>query len=110
VGRLHEELGFSIPLKQGARINYEARVGELFENEHVQCFFGKFDVEDTVDIAALSKRFNPAEVSALQWMSLEEIDESLKTAPQQFSAWFRIYMQRHRPKLERMMDDAAIMS
>lgn len=107
--RLLEELGWTTPLSSGERIDYKARVGELYENEKVHCFFGSLQTVSGNDasIETLTKLYNPIEVSKLRWMSLREIDAALNTTPELFSAWFNIYMSTHRDKLQRMMDAAA---
>ncbi len=107
--RLLEELGWTTPLTRGEKIDYNAQVGELYENEKVYCFFGSLHTERDSDasIEALTALCNPAEVSNLRWMSLLDIDAALATTPEMFSAWFQIYMSVHRDKLQRMMDAAA---
>ncbi len=109
--RLKEELGWTTSLTAGEKIDYHAQVGELFENEQVQCFYGTLqdrpDAESCVE--NLSSLFNPGEVSSLCWMNLQEIDSALLATPDIFSAWFKIYMSQHRDKLQRMMDAATVL-
>lgn len=106
--RLQEELGWTTSLTAGEKIDYHAQVGELYENEQVQCFFGTLQDEPDAEtsIEKLSSLFNPVEVSNLRWMNLPEIDSALRTTPEIFSAWFKIYMSIHRDKLQRMMQAA----
>ncbi|MBX2886274.1 MAG: NUDIX domain-containing protein [Granulosicoccus sp.] len=88
--RLTEELGWTIPLRHFGQIDYAAQVGELFENEQVQCYFGYAGSEiDTIP-------FNPNEVSAIEWLSVTEIVERIKHKPELFTEWFKIYMSKHR--------------
>lgn len=110
--RLQEELGWTTPLTRGAKIDYSARVGELYENEQVQCFFGSLgslpgESGEDASIETLKALCNPIEVSKLRWMSLEDIDAAVASTPQLFSAWFKIYMSTHRDKLQGMMEAAA---
>jgi len=78
--RLHEELGWEVPLKEFGSIDYTARVGKLYENEHVHCFYGELDE------AELPAEFNPDEVSATQWLTIPEILEQMASNPELFSA------------------------
>lgn len=90
--RLHEELGFRTPLQQFARLDYAADVGDgLYENERVHCFVGDFD-----ELASDTEDFNRDEVSEVAWVSIADILERLERQPESFSAWFRIYMIKHR--------------
>lgn len=110
--RLNEELGWNTPLQPGAKISYNAQVGDLYENEYVHCFYGSISRSqpaENSEIKALSKLFNPTEVSELQWMSMQDIDTALGKTPELFSAWFRIYMSTHRSKLNEMMNAASLM-
>lgn len=109
--RLQEELGWTTPLIEGEKIDYHAQVGELYENEQVQCFFGSLQDESNTEtsIEKLSCLFNPGEVSNLRWMDMQEIDCALQATPEIFSAWFQIYMSTHRDKLQRMMEAATSM-
>jgi len=95
--RLGEELGWQVPLKRFGSIDYHARVGDLFENEHVHCFHGQFNPSH--DITA----FNPVEVNATQWLTIPEILEEIKTHPQKFTEWFKIYMSQHRQMIDAVL-------
>jgi isopentenyl-diphosphate delta-isomerase len=88
--RLREEIGFSVPLEEFASIEYAAPVGALFENEVVHCFRGRID--DRTHLGA----FNPSEVQAIAWRSLEEIASDMARRPQDYAPWFHIYLERHR--------------
>lgn len=95
--RLHEELGWKVPLMPLGTIDYSARVGDLYENEHVHCFHGRFD--KLHDIA----NFNPLEVGAVKWLTIPHILQEMDSQPQLFSAWFKIYMHKHRQLIEALM-------
>ncbi len=90
VRRLQEELGWEVPLREFGRIDYAARVGELYENEQVHCFHGKLAQSE------LPTDFNPQEVSATEWLTIPEILEQIAIRPQSFTTWFKIYMAQHR--------------
>lgn len=107
--RLNEELGWSTELVGGDQIDYHTRVGNLYENEHVHCFYGNLatEPERRKNIEYLTKLINPVEVAALRWMSLSEIELALDSTPETFSAWFKIYMSTHKAKLQKMMEAAS---
>lgn len=96
--RLQEELGWAVPLREFGRIDYAARVGKLYENERVHCFHGRL-IE-----AELPSAFNPAEVSATKWLTIPEILKQIAHEPDSFSAWFKIYMARHRSMIDSQID------
>ncbi len=87
--RLQEELGWCVPLTEFARIDYASPVGELFENERVHCFFGRYDNSCSID------NFDREEVSEVKWLNFEQLQSELCTHPENFSAWFRIYLREH---------------
>lgn len=87
--RLREELGFVVPLRKFGELSYAARVGDLYENEHVHCFFGHLDSPEAPE------HFNREEVSATMWLSLSEIETQMTNEPESFSAWFKIYMHEY---------------
>ncbi|MFK7859856.1 MAG: isopentenyl-diphosphate Delta-isomerase [Granulosicoccus sp.] len=95
--RLREELGWNVPLRKFGLINYAARVGELYENEHVHCFYGRLDKSE------LPSRFNPQEVSAVQWLTIPEIMEQIDIRPESFTPWFKIYMAKHRTMIDSVL-------
>ena len=88
--RLREELGFSVPLAEFARIEYATPVGALFENETVHCFRGTADPD--LDTGG----FNRDEVQAVVWRDLDELARDMTERPEKYAAWFHIYMARHR--------------
>ena len=92
--RLFEELGWTVPLTAFGNIDYEAQVGDLYENEHVHCFFGRLNGSD------LPTGFNPNEVSALEWLSIPEILDQIDARAETFSPWFRIYMRDYRSMID----------
>ena len=95
--RLNEELGWHTPLSEFGTIDYHAQVGELYENEHVHCFAGQ------LDSGVGSDTFNPREVAAVEWLTLPEIQQQIALRPDTFTAWFKIYMSRHRHMIEALL-------
>lgn len=108
--RLHEELGFDLPLRRFGRIDYAAAVGSaparpgtpgqasdapvaLFENESVHCFVGH------VDSPTLAADPDPLEVQEIQWRELSELAGDVCAQPARYTAWLRIYLTRHLEKL-----------
>lgn len=95
--RMLEELGWSVPVRHFGQINYAARVGELFENEEVQCFFGFAEGgRDTT-------QFNTNEVSATEWLSIPDIMQRISDQPANFTEWFKIYMAEHRSMINALL-------
>ena len=87
--RLQEELGWSTALKKFGSIDYTAQVGELYENEHVHCFLGSCNETVSTD------NFNRDEVSAVKWLSIQQILHEIASQPEAFTEWFKIYMTRY---------------
>ena len=87
--RLQEELGWQVPMTLFGSIDYSARVGDLFENEHVHCFYGQHSSENNV------ADFNRIEVEDVEWMTLAQVSDEITSIPSRFTEWFRIYMTHH---------------
>ncbi len=87
--RLREELGVSIDLIERLTLDYKADVGGgLTEHERVTVFAAE------ADSAGLEVRLNPAEVAATRWISLNDLKAEMAAKPENFTPWFRIYMER----------------
>lgn len=87
--RLAEEVGLDLDLVPGGIVDYRAEVGNgLIENERVNVFFGRL----TRKPATLA--FDPAEVSALRWIALDDLRREVRSTPERFSAWLAIYLDR----------------
>lgn len=95
--RLLEELGWSTRLKHFGQITYSARVGDLFENEQVQCYYGH--IRNEVDLG----NFNRKEVSEIQWLSISEIKDQIQSTPEVFSEWFKIYISDYHKMIETLV-------
>ncbi len=87
--RLHEELGLDLELTEFALTTYRADVGSgLIEHERVRLF------RADVDRGALGFDLNPAEVSAVRWIAIDDLASEIAGAPERFAPWLRIYMER----------------
>ncbi|AKI01375.1 isopentenyl-diphosphate delta-isomerase [Hoeflea sp. IMCC20628] len=88
--RLQEELGFSVALSERRVVEYSADVGNgLHEHERVTMFVG------TADRAALAVMPDPSEVEDTRWISRDQLHAEIAAHPELFTAWFRIYAERH---------------
>lgn len=96
--RLNEELGWQVPLERFGSIDYAAKVGDLYENEHVHCFHGRHN--ETHDV----QQFNPAEVNAIEWLTIPEILQQIASRPDTFTEWFKIYMTDHRQMINKVLN------
>ncbi len=82
--RLEEEMGFRCALRPIGALTYRADVGDgLIEHEFVYIFEGIYAgvVQPDAD-----------EVEDYAWRPLDEIRREAAAAPEQFTAWFRIYL------------------
>lgn len=80
--RLREELDMTAELCEVFIMRYHADVGEgLVEHEYDHVFVAR---------ALSSPSPNPDEVNAIKWMSKEAVSESLQSAPEAFTPWFRL--------------------
>jgi isopentenyl-diphosphate delta-isomerase len=87
--RLREEMGFNVDLTPFGVVEYQAAVGQLFENEVVHRYHGHFGADGPgIDP-------DPAEVQDFAWMGLDEIIADLAARPRRYAPWFRIYMRDH---------------
>lgn len=84
--RLTEEMGIDCPLVPQHSLLYRANVGnDLIEHEVVHLFVGRWNG----DVAA-----DPSEVADHAWQTLDEIKAAAAAAPEHFTAWFRVYLER----------------
>ncbi len=80
--RLQEELNIDTPLKHLFQFTYKSEVGEgLYEHELDHVFLGNFEGE--ID-------FNPEEVQALKWMSVNELSQDISANRENYTVWFQI--------------------
>ena len=87
--RLHEELGFTVPLEHRDQIEYRADVfNGLIEHEVVDIFMA--------DLGTLpSLAMNPEEVMDVAWVTLPELNERIAAKPEDFTPWVKIYLNKH---------------
>ena len=89
--RLREELGVSVPLEKTAVIDYAADVGGgLRECEQVHVYRGECDRRSLVLDA------DPREVAETRWAAPAALRLAVRAQPEDFAAWFRIYLARWR--------------
>jgi isopentenyl-diphosphate delta-isomerase len=94
--RLREELGANAGLRFGFRARYRTELPNgLIENEIVYVFFGR------APESAKPLALNPAEVSAVGWMTLDELDSDLAKHPGRYAYWLRYYMRKHLAAIRR---------
>lgn len=88
--RLREELGFEVPvLEQRAVVDYQARVShDLWERERVHVF------EYATNEVFPTPRPVSSEVAETRWATLPAIRRDMRSAPDDYAPWFRIYMDR----------------
>lgn len=87
--RLTEELGFTLPLTRHQTVEYAADVGEgLKEHERVTLFSAQADSR-TLQVAPVE-----GEVEAVRWIAPRDLMREVRERPQDFTPWFRIYLQR----------------
>jgi isopentenyl-diphosphate delta-isomerase len=86
--RLGEELGFDLALEFRRVVDYRAEVGDgLVEHERVHMFTGRA----TRDLAI---RPNLEEVAETRWVTPSDLRAEIAAAPERFTPWFRIYVER----------------
>jgi isopentenyl-diphosphate delta-isomerase len=85
--RLHEELGFSTDLDDLFSFRYQATdpISGLTESEYDHVLTGKYVGEI---------RPNPDEVDDTRWVSYEDLQSELRDAPERFTPWFKIAVDR----------------
>ena len=88
--RLREELGFDIPdLEQRAVLDYEAQVSDdLWERERVHVY------AYATNAIVATPQPNESEVSETRWATPADIRQDMRTSPNSYAPWFRIYIER----------------
>lgn len=91
--RLKEELGATATLRFSFRARYcTVLPNGLTENELVYVYFGP--APSTYDL-------NPAEVSALGWKTLPELQRDVERYPRRYAYWLRYYLKNHHAAIQR---------
>lgn len=86
VRRTQEELGVTVRLQHRFRFHYRAAVGaDITEHEVDHVFTGLLDHAPAPD---------PAEVMAVRWCTIDELDRELKAGPERFTAWLPFCWER----------------
>jgi isopentenyl-diphosphate delta-isomerase len=94
--RLYEEMGFTTQLEKAFDFIYKASFDNgLTEHEYDHVFIGTYDGEIKV---------NSAEVKDYCFKTIDELESSLQTHPQKFTAWFKIAF----PKVKTFAKEALI--
>jgi isopentenyl-diphosphate Delta-isomerase len=97
--RLREELGATAVLRCRFRTRYQTELSNgLTENEIVYVYFGG---------APKTLRPNPAEVGAVAWMTLNELQRDLARDSRRYAYWLRYYMQHHFATIRRAVAETA---
>lgn len=88
--RLHEELGITgLALSHRGQIEYRAEVGGgMIEHEVVDLYLA-----ECTEPPALA--LNPAEVMATRWITPDALRQEIRSTPEYFTAWLKIYMLEH---------------
>ncbi len=89
--RLKEELGIETELSEKFHFIYKADVGgNLWEHELDYVFTGIYE-----------GNFNPDknEVSAVRYISMENLDKEILENPDNFTEWFKIILEEYKHKL-----------
>lgn len=88
--RLQEELGLEgLSCQYRGQVEYNADVGGgLHEHEVVDLFLAHADEGTTVTP-------NPAEVMDYRWVTLNTLQAQIKSQPERFTPWLRIYLAHH---------------
>lgn len=88
--RLEFEMGIKAELDYCFSFEYKAVCGELIENEHDFVFIGFSDAVPVI---------NTDEVDSYKWLSLEELEISMKQDRSIYTEWFNIIMEAYSHKL-----------
>ncbi len=79
--RVREELGLNIELQETGHFTYKAEFANgLTEHEFDHVFIGYVENKNL--------KFDPEEISAVKWISLDELALVLKAGEMQFTPWF----------------------
>lgn len=92
--RLQEEMGFTATLTELFHFIYKAPFDNgLTEHELDHVMIGRYNGRPNI---------NPDEVEDWKWMSVEEVQKSMQSHPEQYTVWFRIifdefyhYLEQH---------------
>ena len=88
--RLEEELGLKgLDLIYRDQVEYRADVGGgLIEHELVDIFVARVD-------RPILARPNPDEVMQVAWIDMQDLSAQIRTEPELYTPWLRIYLEDH---------------
>jgi len=91
--RLNEELGVASDLSFGFFARYRTELDHgMQENELVYVYFGLLRAPAQPD---------PAEVSKIEWLTLNELARRIRRKPGAFTVWLRHYVESHMTEIKR---------
>jgi len=89
--RLQEEMGFTTELKNQFSFIYKAPfINGLTEHEYDHILLGYYNGQPQP---------NPDEVADWKWMSLEAVEKDMHHQPNNYTAWFKILLEKYLEKL-----------
>jgi isopentenyl-diphosphate delta-isomerase len=84
--RLSFEMGFDCPIEFKLSFTYQAHFDNgLTEHETDHVYIGNWEGVPNV---------NPDEVAAYRWISIPDLEQEMKSHPENFTYWFKIIMQQ----------------
>ena len=96
--RLKEEMGFSSELREINSFIYKVKFDNgLIEHELDYILVGEYenDVEP-----------NSQELDDCKWIDLDEINDDIKTNPEEYTEWFKIIMDNHYNDLKNFLNES----
>jgi isopentenyl-diphosphate Delta-isomerase len=95
--RLHEELGLATALTFAFHARYHAALDHgMIENELVYVFTGR--------LPAGPIQPDPMEADAIDFATLDELEEQMRVSPRRYTVWLRHYLRQHGDQLRCMAD------
>ncbi len=84
--RLHQEMGFTVPLTALFSFIYQAQFdNNLIEHELDHVLLGNYNEAPVI---------NSSEVDDYKWMGLPELHTDIKANPQMYTVWFKIVFEQ----------------
>lgn len=95
--RLNEELGIETPLEFIYKFAYHAQFGDLgSESEVCSVFIGRSERKVAT---------NPNEIESVRYLSRDQLDDELRTRPEQFTPWFKMEWHRLNTEFETQLNN-----
>ena len=91
--KLKQELGFDTKLKKSFKFIYKVqdKKSKLWEHELDTVFIGFADENKKMNV-------NKKEVQAIKWISIKDLNKSVKKNPEKYSYWFKIALKKMKKK------------